>query len=184
MTQAAYPAVFETYRDERDRLKNWAHRHFVEEFDLPMGRLVDVACAEGFWADVFVDFGYEAHAFDFLPLYIENGRERYPRVEFKVADIYGELPYEPESFDVVFVRGIPQFSYEDLSAMKEAIANLLPLSRGTTLLSFYSTQDGVRSGVYGGKHYHHPHWTLRDAAEEVAPIKKWATVGNYLQVAL
>lgn len=186
MTLVAYPAAFQTYPTKRDYLLKWAKTHYVDEFNLKPGKLLDVGCAEGFWADVFCDLGFEAHGFDKIAVYIENGRERYPRVELQVADVE-DLPYEEKSFDVVFARTLPFFYAYRLAGMKRALTSLLSLVRenGTLLLSFYSKGSGEKHpGLYRGSHWHHPHKDLLHACSEVSGVKHYAKVGNYLQVAL
>lgn len=180
---APYPASFESYTPKRDQLLRWAQINYVDEFKLKPGKFLDAGCAEGFWADVFCDLGFESYGFDYLPIYIENGRKRYPRVNLQVADI-DNLPYEPNEFDVVLARGLPHFSRYRLADMKSALSNLLPLG-STLLLSIYSDDSGEkRPGVYKGSHWHHTHERLLAACAEVSKIKHYAKVGNYLQVAL
>lgn len=165
----------------------WAREHYVEDFGLKPGKLLDAACGEGFWADMFVDMGFEAHGFDAESIYIENGRKKYPRVELEEADVFGDLPYLPGSFDVVLARALPFFYSYHFTDMKKVINNLLPLVAygGTLLLGFYSDGSGEkRPGLYTGSFWHHPHETFLRVAEECGIVTHSVSLGNYCQIGM
>jgi SAM-dependent methyltransferase len=187
VTHAPYPNVFSDYEAKRSKMRSWVRRNYVKEFGLKKGKLLDVACGEGFWADIFAELGFDAYGFDIEPEYIENGKRKFPRVKLALADAFAELPYDPASFDVVFARA-PTFFYSyRLGDMKKALTNLLPLVRygGSMLLSAYSDNSGEkRPGVYHSGHWHHPHASFIAAAEEVGVVTHTATVGNYLQIGM
>lgn len=184
---ALYPNVFESYEQKRDQLAAWAAKHYIAEFDLEPCRLLDAACGEGFWADVFTDAGFSAYGFDREPEYVAAGQKKYPRVMLQPGDALGELPYPPGSFGVVFVRAISCFYSYRLTEARKVLVNLLPLVKpgGLLLMSVYSDGSGEkRPGMFGGGHWHHPHNAYLDLAAAVGAVKHSAAKGNYLQIAV
>jgi SAM-dependent methyltransferase len=182
-----YPASFEGYEARRPQLVRWTKQHYIDAFGLDPGVLLDAGCGEGFWADIFSEFGFLCSGFDLEPEYIANGRKKYPHIRLDVGDVFEELPYEPESFDYVFTRGIPQLYTEDLTDFKRVTTRLLDYVRygGTLLVSAYSDGSGKpRSGLYGGEYWHHPHQAFVDAANAAGVVTHWLSVGRYCQIAV
>jgi SAM-dependent methyltransferase len=186
-SSSPYPANFTVYEEKRGQLAKWAQVNYVQEFSLKPGPLLDAGCGEGFWADVFTDVGFESYGFDIEPEYIANGAKKYPRVQLQVADILGELPYEPVSFDTVFARTLSFFYAYRLTQMREALKNLLPLVKygGTLLISAYSDGSGEkREGSYGRTFWHHSHEKFIQVAEDVGVVTHTASAGKYIQIGL
>lgn len=64
--------------------------------------VLDLGCGYGYYTDYFDRIGANAVGVDGSEKMIEIARERYPRSSFSVADIEKPLPFENESFDIVF----------------------------------------------------------------------------------
>ncbi len=72
-------------------------------FDQMNGECVlDLGCGYGYYSDYFDSIGANAAGIDGSEKMIEIARERYPNLNFSVADIEKPLPFENESFDIVF----------------------------------------------------------------------------------
>lgn len=65
-------------------------------------RVLDLGCGYGYYSDYFDSIGANTIGADGSEKMIEIARERYPSSEFFVADIENRLPFENESFDIVF----------------------------------------------------------------------------------
>ncbi|MBI2763960.1 MAG: class I SAM-dependent methyltransferase [Chloroflexi bacterium] len=170
------------YEERRGHWLAWARRHYVEAFDLPTGRLLDVGCGDGFWTSIFRDLGFEATGVDVSPGGIATARSKYPESTFLVADADGPLPFEAASFDVIFCRAISHFGEPDLEAPR--VTSLIPrlmalLAPGGVLLASYHTvRDG---GTVHGRTYH-PVSTLVRLFEHGGDPYRVELVGNYVQV--
>lgn len=65
-------------------------------------RVLDLGCGYGYYTDYFVQLGASAVGVDGSEKLIAIARERYPCLEFTVADIEKPLPFEDGHFDIVF----------------------------------------------------------------------------------
>lgn len=189
MTAAApeFETVFDLYEQRRPAMSSWVARHYVAEFGLEPCPMLDAACGEGFWSDLFADYGFDVWGFDIDESYINAGRRKYPRVQFGVADVMGDLPYEAGAFPLVLARMIPVFYAERLGGMQATLANLLPLVApgGMLLVSIYSDgSDERRPGMSGGSFWHHPHEVYLRLVAGLGEVSHHATTGSYLQIAV
>lgn len=170
------------YEDRRDHWLAWARHHYVEAFDLPPGRLLDVGCGDGFWTSIFRDLGFDATGVDRSPGGIEAARSKYPGCRFLVADADEPLPFEAGSFDVVFCRAISHFGEPDLEAPR--VTSLIPrlmtlvAPEGVLLASYHTTRDG---GVVHGRTLHPVSALVRLLEHGGAPYRV-EVVGNYVQI--
>lgn len=64
--------------------------------------VLDLGCGYGYYSDFFARAGANPKGIDGTEKMIEIARERYPDLDFSVADIEKPLPFENESFDIVF----------------------------------------------------------------------------------
>lgn len=64
-------------------------------------RLLDVGCAQGWETDRFRRFGFAAEGVDLNGEFVSAARARWPRCRFDLGDAE-RLPYEADTFDVVF----------------------------------------------------------------------------------
>ncbi len=170
------------YEARRAHWLEWARSHYVEAFDLPNGRLLDVGCGDGFWTSIFVEFGFDATGVDLSPGGIDAARTRYPGIRFLVADADEPLPFESGSFDVVFCRAISHFGEPDLGTPRvtSLIGRLMALLApgGVLLASYHTTRDG---GVVHGRTYH-PVSALVRLLECGGDPYRVELVGNYVQI--
>lgn len=186
-----YSEVFAGYEAKRDKLRDWARRHYLAEFGLDYGpgdTLLDAGCGNGFWADLFRDEGFDVRGVDLRADLIVEARVKYPGIRFVIGDIEKPLVAFGR-FDVVFARTLPQFYAPDLGRMETVVANLLRHVRpdtGTLLLSIYSDGSGEdRPMLVDGVARHHPESAYRYAIDGAGgTVTKAARIGNYLQLAV
>lgn len=65
-------------------------------------RVLDLGCGYGWYTDFFARNGADAVGVDGSEKMIAIARERYPNLEFSLADIEKPLPFSDGSFDIVF----------------------------------------------------------------------------------
>ncbi len=168
-----------------DTWRTWVEKHYVAEFDLKPGmRLLDVGCGDGFWAMLLAEQGMEVAGIDRAASAIEVAQSRLPEAEFVRADITNPLPFEPESFDVAFMRGLSVFGVPEIvdDATDRQLANIARVVRpgGMLLASTYTNLSGVPSE--GSTWINHRVSTIVAAIEKVAEPFKVIRAENYLQV--
>lgn len=182
-----YSEVFAGYEAKRETLRSWARKHYLAEFGLRPGTLLDAGCGNGFWADLFRAEGFEVRGVDLRGDLIADAKVKYPGIRFATGDIEHRLVGYGR-FDVVFARTLPQFYAPDLEPMRTVVANLLKhrAETGVLLLSIYSDGSGQdRPMLVNGVARHHPTTAYLDAVETAGgTVAKVARVGNYLQVAV
>lgn len=67
-------------------------------------RLLELGCGEGGDAAYFASLGCEVTATDFSEVVIERAKQQFPAVEFQVVDMARELPFDDNSFDIVYAN--------------------------------------------------------------------------------
>jgi SAM-dependent methyltransferase len=170
------------YEERREHWLAWARRHYVEDFGLAPGRLLDVGCGDGFWTSVFTELGFEAIGVDRSPGGIEAALSKYPGIPFLVVDADEPLPFAEGSFDVIFCRAISHFGEPNLEAahVTTLIARLMELLApdGVLLASYNTKRDG--SSVHGRTY--HPVSALLRLLEGGGDPFRVEVVGNYVQI--
>lgn len=74
-----------------------------ERFDIMNGEnVLDLGCGYGYYSSYFDSIGANVIGIDGSEKMIEIAGKRYPNLKFSVADIEKSLPFENESFDIVF----------------------------------------------------------------------------------
>jgi SAM-dependent methyltransferase len=174
--------AFAEYEAKREQLRAWALRHYVAEFDLRPGSMLDAGCGNGFWTGLFAEAGWKPTGVDRNPEYVAEAQRRHPDSRFLVADVDQVLPLG--QFDVVFVRTLPHFFGPTLTRATKLVRNLLPHVGGLLLLSIYSDGSGEDRPLSDGSlARHHPDEKLLAAIRRGgATVERTARVGNYLQV--
>jgi SAM-dependent methyltransferase len=86
---------------------DWAYKPsiFAEQivqFLPKTGRLLEIGTGQGGDADYFQSLGYQVIATDYSDEAIKNARDRVKKVEFMNLDTSEGLPFEDESFEVVY----------------------------------------------------------------------------------
>jgi SAM-dependent methyltransferase len=111
----------------------------------PPGTILDVGCGTGYYCKIFHDLGFRPVGIDFSKSAIEKAKEKYPHLEFQVADALN-LPFKPSTFDVILSYGCSVVSTYDLSAIQDYIRHLTTYlkPRGWLLLIGGSNLSGSR----------------------------------------
>lgn len=177
--------VFARYEANREGHRRWIAEHYIAEFRLKPGRLLDVGCGNGFWASLFADAGFDVAAFDVNPAYIADGQAKYPTIDFRVADATKRVT-KLGRFDVVFIRTIQPFYAPTLDAAEKIVRHALDylVDGGLLLLSAYSDGKGEdRPMAIGGFARHHTDADFLAMIERAGgTVEKVVRVGHYLQV--
>jgi SAM-dependent methyltransferase len=174
--------VFEAYETKRESLRAWLRRHYIDEFGLKPGTLLDLGCGNGFWSGLFADEGFTVTGLDVYEPYIEEARAKHPDVVFEVDD--AREPLVVGTFDTVFIRFISSFYRPTLYDALAVVANGLKHASGVLLLSAYTDGSGEdRQGLSGETLRHHPIEVYPGLVERAGgTVLRSARVGNYLQV--
>jgi SAM-dependent methyltransferase len=172
------------YEAQRDNWREWVADHYIHEFHLMPGRLLDAGCGDGFWSSLFADAGFETVGVDISEGAIAVAREKYPDLAFRIGDVEQVLPFPEGSFDVILARGLSHLAAEDLTAARPvgAVRNLLRYAKpadGLLLLSTYSDRSG---GARGSWRDHRVSDLARLAEAAGGDIAKVAVAGNYVQI--
>lgn len=109
------------------------------------GRILDVGCGTGYYCKIFHDLGFHPVGIDFSRTAIEKAKEKYPHLEFHIADATN-LPFNPSSFDVVLSYGCSVVSTYDLEKIQDYIRHLMTFIKpaGWLLLIGGSNLSGQR----------------------------------------
>jgi SAM-dependent methyltransferase len=139
------------------------------------GRILDVGCGTGFYCNIFHEMGFHPVGIDFSSTAIEKAREKYPLLEFHVADALN-LPFEPGSFNFILSYGCSVVSTHDLSKIHTYLRGLIALlkSGGWLLVIGGSNLTGRR--LESSSWLCH---TWEDLVQ-LAPKGDWRVVGPYL----
>lgn len=185
----SHMAVFDGYEAKAGHWRKWVAEHYIEEFDLIPGTLLDVGCGAGFWSGIFAEAGFDVTGFDVNPEYIEEAKNRYVVsggrvVQFETADMFGRSFAEAGMFDVVFARTLPAFYDTSLAGFQSLVMELLRHTSGTLLISAYTDGSGKDTELsVGGKARHHPHQAMLAVVREAGGnVFHWTYEGGYLNI--
>ena len=109
------------------------------------GKILDVGCGTGYYCNIFHEMGFQSVGVDFSKTAIARAKEKYPNLEFSVADAT-HLPFAPSRFDVILSYGCSVVSTYDVSKIQEYIRHLMTFlnPRGWLLLIGGSNLSGRR----------------------------------------
>jgi len=94
----------------------WHRRHIVRRFRLRKGmHLLEVACGNGFHTNLLRRMGLDTLGVDRSAAGIAWARSHFPRTRYHRGDLFGELPVEPGTRDVVYARGCSHYHYDLMS---------------------------------------------------------------------
>lgn len=97
------------------RESRWHRRNMVKRFHLTKGmHVLEVACGAGFHTAMLTRMGFDAIGVDRSQTGIEWARQHHPGVKYLCCD-FREMPFDPQSFDVVFARGCSHYHYDLMS---------------------------------------------------------------------
>lgn len=117
--------------------------HLVQQFRMQENdRILDVGCGRGEMSRSFQELGLSVSAVDISDMALEYA----PSVDFRVADIDGRLPFDSDSFDIVFSKSVVEHLDRPENLMAEIYRILRPGGRVITMcpswihqyLEFYS----------------------------------------------
>ncbi|MBO4309723.1 MAG: class I SAM-dependent methyltransferase [Lachnospiraceae bacterium] len=88
------------YADANKRIIKERFKEFNGEI------ILDLGCGYGYYTDYFNSIGACAIGTDASQKMIDIARKKYPKCEFLCSDITSKLPFEKESFDIVFCNQV------------------------------------------------------------------------------
>ncbi len=133
------------YRDylasEPIRIENSILRFKLCERHMPQsGRLLDLACATGFFAAVAAERGFDVIGVDLNPEMIEFGRQRYG-LDLRASRVE-DCDFQPASFDVVSMWGLDCHFFDFRSTFSIIVSWLKP--GGCILISYQDYGHWIR----------------------------------------
>jgi SAM-dependent methyltransferase len=94
----------------------WLRRNLVRRFNLERGaQILEVGCGAGYQTHVLNKMGFRCIGVDRSAAGIEWAREHYPKGTYYCCDAMGEMPFDRNSFDCVFARGLSNYHYDLLT---------------------------------------------------------------------
>ena len=115
--RAFYDAFYSRggWMDSSWKQRWWHRRHIVKRFNLKRGmRVLDVGCGTGFYTHLLNRLGFDCVGVDLSQAGIQWARSHFPNGTFHCCD-FREIPFAPESFDVVYARGFSYYHYDLMS---------------------------------------------------------------------
>jgi ubiquinone/menaquinone biosynthesis C-methylase UbiE len=104
--------------------------HLVQRFLMKKNdRMLDVGCGRGEMSRSFQELGLSVSAVDISDMALDYA----PTVDFRVADIDGRLPFENDSFDIVFSKSVVEHVDRPENLMAEIYRILKPGGRVITM---------------------------------------------------
>jgi len=98
-------------------------KHLIQHFHMKMNdRILDVGCGRGEMSRSFQELGLSVSAVDISDMALEYA----PTIDFRVADIDGRLPFESDSFDIVFSKSVVEHLHRPEDLMAEVYRILRP----------------------------------------------------------
>jgi len=83
----------------------------------PKKKLLDIGCGRGEFLNGFIENGIEGYGVD----RVNSVSEKFSKISFKKSNIEEEgLPYEDESFDIVFSKSVIEHFYDPSNYISEA----------------------------------------------------------------
>lgn len=112
----------------------------------PKTKILDVACGGGWLAGLLAEHYDHVEAFDAAPDLIEYAKSHYPKAHFNIAELFGESPYTPQSFDVIILSMV----IHDVRDQKLLYEKLLQYLKpgGLILITIVNPYYGYPIGVW------------------------------------
>lgn len=123
------------------------------------GQLLDLGSGRGEMADLFKEKGFQVTGIDADAERIEKSKKLYPEIEFIHFIVDAKLPFEDESFDVIFSRSF--FQYVDHDAILQECNRILRKGGKLILLENLKNNPFTRMGrivlkISGHKYHSYP----------------------------
>lgn len=116
-------------------------RTFIAKFRIPAGaRLLDIGCGTGKYTDLFRRHGLNPVGVDLSAEGISHAQTRYPETDYRQGDATN-LPFELNSFDIVFCSGLSLFNEPDTEALAALAAYLASFVRPGGFFVFVKTSS-------------------------------------------
>ena len=155
------------------RILDWASqksqfarfRVLADELILDGRSLLDVGAGLGDLWTYLQQRGIDADytGVDLIEQMVERARELHPDVTFVTADIFGDCPFEPESFDVVYCSGMFNLKLgNNREFLAAAVEHFFRLSRGH--VAFNCLHRRAAWPYFGKYFYFKPEWVLEALA--------------------
>jgi SAM-dependent methyltransferase len=145
---------YPSWRLAKWRAKRFLARRIVEPLQLePGAKILEVGCGMGLHSHLLAKLGFDVTAVDVSEVGIAYARRRFRKPRYLCSDA-AELgsTLEPESFDVIFVRGMSWYHYEldgknlggvDVPAQTRQLFDFLPAG-GLFVLQIFTDFSGQR----------------------------------------
>jgi ubiquinone/menaquinone biosynthesis C-methylase UbiE len=95
----------------------------------PGDRVLDLGCGDGWMTAELADHGTAPVGVEIAPAAIDRARRRHPELEFRLAEIGGELPSEDNAFDVVWASEVIEHVADTARWLSEVRRVLRPQGR-------------------------------------------------------
>lgn len=117
-------------------------------------RLLDAGCGTGKYTNLFASQNINSLGIDISEKAIAIAEEKYPNSKFQEADVLN-LPFEKQSFDVIFCSGLSIFNERDLFNVKNFVNYLISYIRPGGLFIFIKTSKCTDNWSENKTRYEH-----------------------------
>lgn len=81
-------------------------------------KIIEAGCGTGWLCSKILNDGFNIYGFDGSEILLNIAERDYPKIDFKLADVQKELPYEKNSFDVAILNVMIHDVEDQIVAMK------------------------------------------------------------------
>src|SRR5947208_2388059 len=92
-------------------------------------RALDLGCGDGLFTEELAQTGAAATGADVAQAALDRARARHPRLDFRLAQIDGPLPFDDGSFDVVWASEVIEHVADTAQWLSEVRRVLVPHGR-------------------------------------------------------
>ncbi len=107
-------------------------------------KILDLGCGYGYYTDYFKSIGGEVIGVDGSETMIEIARQKYPECKFEVADITARIPFNNESFDMVFCNQVLM----DIENIESVLSECFRVLKPNAILYFSITHPAFYNGEW------------------------------------
>ena len=150
-------------------------RYIIENHNCK-GTLLDIGCSDGTITSVFDNIGFEVTGIDSDAKRVNEAKSANPDIDFKCFTFKDRLPFEDNSFDVIFSCSV--FQYLEHTAVLNECKRVLKKEGSIILIENLKNNPITRSGraylkLTRHKYHSYPwnHFTLRNLRELKSEFK-------------
>ena len=88
--------------------------------------VLDAGCGHGYFTNLLREEGYHTIGIDISDKAIEKARGLYPGIDFKVCSLENRLPFEDETFDVIWSTEVIEHIFDVYTYLQEVNRALKP----------------------------------------------------------